>query len=84
MGDTLRFCHWCKGHEPPTKDLADDELQDLAEDYGMVADVRIWQTQAWKTGIVGYTREEDLEKAIEEMDNRMMQYRHLYLRAYAI
>ena len=65
-------------------DMTDDELKDVAEDYGRVAAVKLWQTHAWKTGIVAYTREEDLDKAIVEMDGRRMQDWDLELRAYAI
>lgn len=78
-----------QGHRPVRvylsqlpRDMEEDELQEIAAEYGKVLQYELHREGAYKCGWVEYGRKREAEVAISELDDRRMNEWNMRLQAY--
>lgn len=64
------------------RDMEEDELMEVASEYGEVLSHSLERQGAYKFGWVTYAKKSEAETAIQELDDRQMQGWHMRLQAY--
>lgn len=65
------------------RDMEDDELQDLAKDFGIILQYELHREGAYKCGWVEYASKAEAEAAVAALDERGMDEWHMRLQAYS-